>query len=420
MLDRAAFAKRLTLVGIHTPSTGMSSLMAIVKPWLLKVPKLAPVSDLGEGQKQVLLGEEAKAEGVNLKEGEIVGNDVLVPELRTALEAKGGLKEAQKLIGIGVDIGYEQASLESVLRSILPDGVDAPSGYESVGHIAHLNLREEALPWKKEIGEVLLDKTASQIRTVVNKVGTIHHTYRFFDHEVLAGDPDLVAEVKEHGAKFRFDFSQVYWNSRLGDEHARLVKEFSQGDVVADMFAGVGPFAVPAAKAGFRVYANDLNPASYEWMVKNLELNKVPKGSAEAFNIDGREFMRKMIKEGVPFTRVVMNLPASAQEFLDVFRGVSFDRRVTVHCYVFSRAPVGEAAEADARGMCEAVLGSALKESSVFDVRDVAPNKRMYCVSFVLGGHPQSSSSGNGEKRELEGKVSGEEGDDRSVKRARQ
>lgn len=39
--------------------------------------------------------------------------------------------------------------------------------------------------------------------------------------------------------------------------------------------AGVGPFSVPAAKKGAIVYANDLNPASYESLCENIRLNKV-------------------------------------------------------------------------------------------------------------------------------------------------
>ena len=49
--------------------------------------------------------------------------------------------------------------------------------------------------------------------------------------------------------------SQVYWNSRLEKEHQRLVDEFRPGQVVADVMAGIGPFAIPAAKKGCTVRA---------------------------------------------------------------------------------------------------------------------------------------------------------------------
>jgi len=45
--------------------------------------------------------------------------------------------------------------------------------------------------------------------------------------------------------------------------------------LTGDVFAGVGPFAIAAAKKGCIVYANDLNPASYKYLQENVVLNKV-------------------------------------------------------------------------------------------------------------------------------------------------
>lgn len=50
---------------------------------------------------------------------------------------------------------------------------------------------------------------------------------------------------------------------------------FGRGEGVCDVFAGVGPFAVPAGKRKCFVLANDLNPDSYRSMTGNITTNKV-------------------------------------------------------------------------------------------------------------------------------------------------
>lgn len=41
------------------------------------------------------------------------------------------------------------------------------------------------------------------------QVGSIENEFRVFKMEVLAGDPSLEAEVKQHGAIFCLNFGQV-------------------------------------------------------------------------------------------------------------------------------------------------------------------------------------------------------------------
>jgi len=100
-----------------------------------------------------------------------------------------------------------------------------------------------------------------------------------------------------------------------------------------------------------------------------------------------------------------MNLPANAIDFLDVFRGfLSWDkeRKIAlpmIHCYCFSKE---RNPNADVIKRIEKVIGTSLseidcinstgssndgddhRELSVHEVRDVAPNKHMLCVSFRL------------------------------------
>lgn len=50
---------------------------------------------------------------------------------------------------------------------------------------------------------------------------------------------------------------------------------FEPGEMVCDVMAGVGPFAVPAGKKGVFVWANDLNPYTDECLREAIRLNKV-------------------------------------------------------------------------------------------------------------------------------------------------
>jgi len=131
------------------------------------------------------------------------------------------------------------------------------------------------------------------------------------------------------------------------------------------MFAGIGPFAVPLAKRGVTVFANDLNPKSYEYLLRNGKRNKCMH-NLNAFNMDGRDFVRWLrgdqtkatdtivatrsssLKPPIQFNHVVMNLPAAAVTFLDVFRGLypeGFANLPKIHCYGFAKGNELEAKE---------------------------------------------------------------------------
>lgn len=84
---------------------------------------------------------------------------------------------------------YTHPSIEQVLRSIIPPQVEIPGSFSAVGHIIHLNLREEQLPFKWIIGAIMLDRCSqTNIRTIVNKLDEINHTFRFFKMEGKEGE----------------------------------------------------------------------------------------------------------------------------------------------------------------------------------------------------------------------------------------
>eukprot|EP01133_Synstelium_polycarpum_P001415 gene1415-1638_t len=297
-----------------------------------------------------------------------------------------------EIIKHDIDLDYQNYSYEEVMKEVLPKGCHIPHAFEKIGHIAHLNLKEELLPYKNVIAQIIIDKKKPQIRTVLNKVGKIDTVFRTFNFELLAGDDDYMAEIKENECIFKFNFSEVYWNSRLQFEHSNLINTFKKSDIVVDMFAGVGPFAVPAAKLSqCTVYANDLNPSSVKYMRENAARNKA-RTLIEISNKDARDFIRDLVarKPPVPFTQVIMNLPSTSVEFLDVFRDIfrNPDSKApinppTIHCYTFT--PTSDDIVGDTLRHVESVIGTTLPADTLcFEVRDVSPKKRMMRVSFKM------------------------------------
>ncbi|KAJ3182027.1 tRNA(m(1)G37)methyltransferase [Geranomyces variabilis] len=468
-LNRALFSRKLLLVALRVPPAACARAMKeLPRGTILDFPRIRGIVDDPRSataqstasavttakppiaSKLVLLSPAIAAAGGGSDGADHHGHSEELP----ANVAKFARDVGAEVTEYELTLDYEYWTAEQVLRSILPDDIEIPASFETVGHIAHLNLRDAFLPYKHIIGQVLLDKNTN-LKTIVNKTGNIDNTFRFFQMEVLAGKRDLMAQVNESGCKFKFDFSRVYWNSRLQTEHSRVVSLFEPDSLVCDVMAGVGPYAIPAAKnKNCLVFANDLNPASFEYLCENIRANKV-EHLIKPYNIDGRELIRNSIKElnaeaalvslrakaplarkprvtspttgeetttapvtatpSLPpvllpthpkprwFNHYVMNLPATAIQFLDAFWGLlanhpSVDETTPlpiIHCHCFSR---DLDPKTDIVRRVEAALGAPLGPDDLIalhNVRNVAPNKDMLCVSFRL---PRAVAFATGER----------------------
>ena len=104
------------------------------------------------------------------------------------------------------------------------------------------------------------------------------------------------------------------------------------------MFAGVGPFAVLIGKqhANVTVYAVDLNPEAYTLLKRNVLLNRV-QGNVFPLLGDARQIVRTKLSSVAD--RVIMNLPESAIEFIDVTSKAVKPVGGVVHFYGFVRQP---------------------------------------------------------------------------------
>uniref|UniRef100_A0A452F792 tRNA (guanine(37)-N1)-methyltransferase n=1 Tax=Capra hircus TaxID=9925 RepID=A0A452F792_CAPHI len=385
-LDRTAFKKTVTIPVLKVRKEVVNKLMRSLKRAALQRPGIKRVIEDPEDEEGRL---------IMLDPYKMFTVDSFEKEELSILKQ---LNVNPQISKYNLDLTYENFKSEEILRAVLPEGQDVTSGFSRVGHIAHLNLRDHQLPYKHLIGQVMIDKNPG-ITSAVNKINNIDNTYRNFEMEVLSGEENMMTKVRENNYTYEFDFSKVYWNPRLSTEHSRITELLKPGDVLFDVFAGVGPFAIPAAKKNCTVFANDLNPESHKWLLHNCKLNKVDQ-KVKVFNLDGKDFLRGPVREELmqqlgPLSKerkhsvhIVMNLPAKAIEFLSACKALldgqpcGSELLPIVHCYSFSK----DANPAkDVQQRAGTVLGISLEAcSSVHLVRNVAPNKEMLCITFQI------------------------------------
>ncbi|MDD4126078.1 MAG: methyltransferase [Methanomicrobium sp.] len=182
-----------------------------------------------------------------------------------------------------------------------------PARHELIGGIAIMQ------DDNKEEAEYLL-KSRPVIHTVLHSKGPVSGEYRTKDFEVLAGENTTKTNYVEYNNRFLIDLSVAYFSARLANERQRIFSLMNENERVLDMFAGVGPFPVVLSPKASVIYAGDINPGAVDLMRENIALNRrkniIPM-LADALTL-GRIF------EAHSFDRIIMNLPMTSSEFLDV------------------------------------------------------------------------------------------------------
>jgi tRNA (guanine37-N1)-methyltransferase len=149
------------------------------------------------------------------------------------------------------------------------------------------------------------------LHSVLCPVSEVSGEYRTREFKVLAGIPTTRTEVVEYGRRYTVDLSTAYFSARLSSERQRILERMGDHEIVLDMFAGVGPFAITLAARAALVVASDINPQAISLMLANLAQNRtnnVLPVLADAHHLPAI----------IPwqFDRIVMNLPLSGSEFL--------------------------------------------------------------------------------------------------------
>jgi len=149
-----------------------------------------------------------------------------------------------------------------------------PSGYHRFGRVLVLQRPDALAPYDTLLGNAWCEELG--VETVLVKSGPVEGELRTPRVLRVAGER-TETEVVEHGVRWRFDAARVMFAVGNKAERLRAGQLVRPGEVVADLFAGIGYFAIPAALPGRArsVWAVEKNPVSVHYLRENATLNAV-------------------------------------------------------------------------------------------------------------------------------------------------
>ncbi len=185
--------------------------------------------------------------------------------------------------------------------------------YKIIGDIMVVKLEK----WTDEfVSEVR--KMYPYIKSIINLRG-ISGELRVPDTEVIwtCSEEPTKTTHKEWGILYRIDVSRVMFSKGNFLERGRIMRSVREGERVLDMFAGIGYFTLPAAKAGAHVTAVEKNPHAYALLVENIKLNNLNE-KVVAINVDNRHV------SGIgKFSRIIMGYFPGTEKFLETAKKFS-------------------------------------------------------------------------------------------------
>ncbi|MFX1474949.1 MAG: class I SAM-dependent methyltransferase family protein, partial [Promethearchaeota archaeon] len=143
------------------------------------------------------------------------------------------------------------------------------------GHVAVLWLKPQVLHHKEAIGLKVLEYD-SRILSVLRRVDAISGPFRKPSLELIAGSSETETTLSENGCTFHIDPMKVMFSLGNKAERERM-SLVGTGELVVDMFAGIGQFTIPmAVHASPRaIHAIEWNPEAFHYLERNISENQV-------------------------------------------------------------------------------------------------------------------------------------------------
>lgn len=185
-----------------------------------------------------------------------------------------------------------------------------PRKWEKIGDVLILRLDQPLISVQKEVAFVYAE--VLNCKSVLKDTGGIIGEFRLPEISFVYGDKDTVTIHKENGVKYKTDPSELMFSSGNMDERKRMGEIVSSGEVVVDLFAGIGYFSLPIAVHSQvkQVYSCELNPVAFSYLEDNIKLNHVSDVITPILG-DNRKVAPKNVAD-----RVIMGYIGETKDFL--------------------------------------------------------------------------------------------------------
>jgi tRNA (guanine37-N1)-methyltransferase len=247
--------------------------------------------------------------------------------------------------------------------------------YDVVGDIAVIIVPDDLLARKRLIADAILAQHRN-IRVVARRAGHYGGEFRVLPLEIIGGEDRRETLHKENGVRLLVNLEQVYYSVRSGNERKRVASLVREGETVLVLFSGIGPYplVIGHAQPGCRVVGIEKNPEAHAYALANLSFNR---------KIRNVSFLAGDVRDVVPrlgttFNRIVMPLPKSAGEYLELALGV-LHRGGWLHFYELREKGEFAAAVDSVERACRS-RGRLLAEAAVTVAGHCSPRLFRICV----------------------------------------
>jgi len=188
------------------------------------------------------------------------------------------------------------------------------SSYEIVGDIAIIKLTDKSQKHGKAIADAIM-KAHRNVKTVLAQASAVRGDLRLRELKHITGEDKAVTIHRESKCLFLVDIKKCYFSPRLLYERMRIAEQVKSGEVVVNMFAGVGCFSIIIAKHADveKIHSIDVNPSAVAFMKENVRLNRLY-GKVIPILGEAKETIEQKLCHVAD--RVLMPLPEKALEYL--------------------------------------------------------------------------------------------------------